>query len=355
MPTTRRSRRSTRKPGGSRDVRCRREPDGPRGREGRRLGREQRDLSQRLRAPDRHPRRSRHRCSTCQPATHSAFRSYIDRGNECSAADRRRRQRRLADRAPSGGLWRIDPRTNTVQMRLTGLSPRSLASAAQGVWLANPDSTVVAVTARGRPSAASPSQRRPHSTTSRTGTGLSGPSTGRTGRYGASIRGQGPSHARFRWALEHRASPTEKARCGWRTGSTERSCASIPPPTASSRRSQSAAYRGRSPPATASSGSRSAGRVLLRASACGPVLSGVKAKPDYLITSDFPLQMSGASTPPCCRRQSSSSCVSTDFGRAATASATSPATTRSPRPAAWIRTNARRIRARSQTTRGSSA
>ena len=32
-----------------------------------------------------------------------------------------------------GGLWRIDPRTNKVRWRLTGLSPRSLATTARGV------------------------------------------------------------------------------------------------------------------------------------------------------------------------------------------------------------------------------
>ena len=208
---------------------------------GSRLGREQRGHPQRF-GPltlTRIDPGTGAQLASLQPSVPSG--PHVDRGNECSAADRGRRQRRLADRAPFREGCGESTRGRTRCKRASQASSlvRS-ASAAQGVWLANPDSTVLA----SRPAAAapaSPSTRRPHSTTSRTGTGRSGPSTGRTGRCGASIRGQGPSRARFRWALEHRASPTEKARCGWRTDSTERSCASIPPPTASSRRSQSAA------------------------------------------------------------------------------------------------------------------
>jgi ABC-type branched-subunit amino acid transport system substrate-binding protein/DNA-binding beta-propeller fold protein YncE/predicted Ser/Thr protein kinase len=48
------------------------------------------------------------------------------------------------------GLWRIDTQTTKVQARLAGIRPRSLVSAGQGVWLANPDGNVSFVTARGR-------------------------------------------------------------------------------------------------------------------------------------------------------------------------------------------------------------
>ena len=90
-------------------VRCRREPDGPRGREGRRLGREQRVHPKRRRASDRHPHRSRHRCSNPQLAALSAFRSYIDRRNDCSAANRVGASGVWLTEPLSGGLWRIDP------------------------------------------------------------------------------------------------------------------------------------------------------------------------------------------------------------------------------------------------------
>ncbi len=189
----------------------------------------------------------------------------------------------------SGGLWRIDPRTNKVQTRLTGLSPRSLASTARGVWLANPDSTVVAVTARGRTA-----QRVQVAATT-----LDDVAYG-DGAVWALDRPDGTL-----WRIDPGPRPVSRTipvgvgassvaygeGSVWVTNGFDGTVLRVDPAT---NRVVKTIRVGGVPRAIAAGNGvvwvTVSGPGADRASACGPVLSGGEGKPDYLITSDFPLQ-----------------------------------------------------------------
>jgi DNA-binding beta-propeller fold protein YncE len=189
-----------------------------------------------------------------------------------------------------GGLWRIDPRTNKARWRLTGLSPRSLVSAAKGAWLANADSTVQAVTADGRRG-----QR-----ISVTATTLDDVAYGQ-GALWALDRPDGTL-----WRIDPGPRPVSRTipvgigassvaygeGSVWVANGLEGTVLRIDP--AANRIVQTIGV-GDVPRAIALGDGVAwvtvSGPGALRASACGPVLSEGGRRPDYLITSDLPLQL----------------------------------------------------------------
>ena len=189
----------------------------------------------------------------------------------------------------TGGLWRIDPRTNKVRPRLTGLTPRSLAAAPQGVWLANPDSDVQHVTARGRRG-----QRVPV-----TATTLDDVAYG-DGAVWALDRPDGTL-----WRIDPGPQPVSRtipvgvgassvaygAGSVWVANGLDGTVLRIDP--ASNQVVQTVPVGG--VPRSIAVGENAvwvavSGPGALREGACGPVLYGGEGKPDYLITSDFPLE-----------------------------------------------------------------
>jgi ABC-type branched-subunit amino acid transport system substrate-binding protein/DNA-binding beta-propeller fold protein YncE/predicted Ser/Thr protein kinase len=192
----------------------------------------------------------------------------------------------------TGGLWRIDPRTNKVRTRVTGFTPRALTPAGRGLWLANPDSSVLAVTARGRRA-----QR-----IAVTATTLDDVAYG-DGAIWALDRPDGTL-----WRIDPGARPVSRTipvgigassvaygeGSVWVANGFDGTVLRIDP--AENRVVQTIGVGGVVRAIAAGNGAvwvTVSGPGALRESACGPVLTGDAGKPDYLITSDFPLQFVG--------------------------------------------------------------
>jgi YVTN family beta-propeller protein len=190
----------------------------------------------------------------------------------------------------SGSLWKIDPRTNQVRVSRGGVTPRALAATPKGVWLANPDSNVLAVTSGGRPA-----QR-----IGVTATTLDDVAYG-SGAIWALDRPDG-----VLWRIDPGPKPVSRSipvgvgassvaygeGAVWVANGFEGTVLRIDPRT--NKVAQTIDVGG--VPRGIATGygkvwTTIGGVEALRALACGPVISDGKGKPDFLITSDLPLNL----------------------------------------------------------------